>query len=149
MAEVRNLDQSHLPDKKYTGYNPKIHGNYDPNADYAQYHNRKRAEESGAVDPFAAAQPGGADAYQATLALNRFSGNAQSSHIASDRHSDAAKSSRQMNAFFDVDAAANSHDGRSLKQERREHKVSKKDAQEFNRRKKEKKMEKKKKFLMS
>ncbi|OBT72750.1 hypothetical protein VF21_08973 [Pseudogymnoascus sp. 05NY08] len=35
-----------------------------------------------------------------------------------ENHNDENKSKRQMNAFFDVDAAANSHDGRSLKAER-------------------------------
>lgn len=47
-----------------------------------------------------------------------------------------------MNAYFDVDAAANMHDGRSLKEERRNEKLSKKQIKELadkRRAKKEKK----------
>ena len=44
-----------------------------------------------------------------------------------------------MNAFFDVDSAANSHDGRSLKEERRNNKPSKQEIAEMNQKRKEKK----------
>ena len=130
------------------GYNPKVHGNYDPNAAYAQVHNQKRAEEQAAiVDPFAAA-PGTA-AYESTMALNRFSGSVQRQDLGPERHSDAAKSGRQMNAFFDVDAAANAHEGRSLKEERQTKKLSKEEVKAFNQARKEKKMKKRMAFYKS
>jgi len=54
-----------------------------------------------------------------------------------------------MNAFFDVDSAANSHDGRSLKEERRNTKLSKEQVAEHNRNRKEKKQAKRLAFLKS
>lgn len=54
-----------------------------------------------------------------------------------------------MNAFFDVDAAANAHGGRSLKEERRQKKISKREAVKLNERKKAKKEEKQKKWLQN
>lgn len=54
-----------------------------------------------------------------------------------------------MNAFFDVDSAANSHDGRSLKEERRNNKPSKKEVAEMNQKRKEKKQAKRLAFLKS
>lgn len=76
------------------------------------------------------------------MALNRFTGNAQSTTLGPDRHSDVAKSGRQMNAFFDVDAAANAHDGRSLKEQRRNQKLSKKEVKELAEARKKKKQDK-------
>ncbi|KAK4623427.1 uncharacterized protein CLAFUR5_07419 [Fulvia fulva] len=132
----------------WMGYNPKVHGNYDPNAAYAQVHNQKRAEEQAAiVDPFA--PPPGTAAYESTMALNRFSGSVQNQELNPERHSDAAKSGRQMNAFFDVDAAANAHEGRSLKEERQSKKLSKEEVKAFNQARKEKKMKKRMAFYKS
>lgn len=54
-----------------------------------------------------------------------------------------------MNAFFDVDSAANSHDGRSLKEERRNNKLSKKEIAEANQKRKDKKQAKRLAFLKS
>lgn len=54
-----------------------------------------------------------------------------------------------MNAFFDVDSAANSHDGRSLKEERRNKKLSKKEIAEMNQKRKDKKEAKRLAFLKS
>lgn len=132
----------------YTGYIPSIHGDYDPNADYAQYHHQKRAEEQAATDPLAMSAVG-AGAYESTMALNRFTGSVQASGLNPERHTDAAKSGRQMNAFFDVDAAANSHDGRSLKEERKHQKLTKEEIKQFNQQRKEKKQKKRMAFYKS
>ncbi|RMZ80234.1 hypothetical protein DV738_g2900, partial [Chaetothyriales sp. CBS 135597] len=79
------------------GYNPAIHGDYDPNADYARVH---QATGSGA----GGAELAGADvaeAYAATGAFNRFTGRWQGADFTPDRFSEEAKSKRQMHAFFD------------------------------------------------
>lgn len=47
-----------------------------------------------------------------------------------------------MEFYFDVDAAANSHDGRSLKAERQMKKLSKKELKAFREKRKEKKEQK-------
>jgi hypothetical protein len=52
-----------------------------------------------------------------------------------------------MTAFFDVDAAANSHDGRSLKAERRGKALSKKELKAYKDRRREKKEEKRRAWL--
>ena len=52
-----------------------------------------------------------------------------------------------MNAFFDVDAAANSHDGRSLKEERSGKKLTKAELKKFKEKRKTKKEEKRKAWL--
>lgn len=139
------------PDAEYTGYNPKIHGSYDPNAPYAQYHNKKRQEE----DLLAAGYPPGTDpsalagGYATTGTFNRFTGNFQGADKSTDRHTDAAKSGRQMNAYFDVDAAANMHDGKSLKEERRNEKLSKKQIKELAEKRRAKKEKKRMDFYRS
>ena len=131
-------------DTEYKGYNPKIHGKYDPNASYAQYHHQKRQEEEWVAQGYAPGTipPGATADYGTTGTFNRFTGNFQNAEQSAERHSDAAKSGRQLNAYFDVDAAANMHDGRSLKEERRNEKLSKKQIKELadkRRAKKEKK----------
>jgi hypothetical protein len=40
---------SSLPKRRYGGYNPKIHGNYDPNADYVKEAERKDTASAAAV----------------------------------------------------------------------------------------------------
>jgi hypothetical protein len=52
-----------------------------------------------------------------------------------------------MNAFFDVDAAANSHDGRSLRAERSARKLTKKELKMFKEKRREKKEEKRRAWL--
>jgi hypothetical protein len=52
-----------------------------------------------------------------------------------------------MGAFFDVEAAANSHDGRSLKAERQGKKLSKKEVKAFKEKRKSKKEEKRRAWL--
>ena len=124
------------------GYDPSIHGDYDPNADYAKVYEPK------SPDPMAGA-PGTdpSQTYAATGAFNRFTGKWQNTEITPDRFNDENKSKRQMNAFFDVDAAANSHDGKSLKAERSGKKLSKKEIKAFKDKRREKKEEKRRAWL--
>ncbi|RMX92001.1 hypothetical protein D0867_06088 [Hortaea werneckii] len=134
-------EQSKESESTYQGYNPKIHGSYDPNAPYAQFHEPKKAQDP-TLDEYSAAAYAAAGDYGSTGAFNRFTGRFQNADQSTDRHSDFQKSGRQLNAFFDVDAAANSHEGRSLKEERRGQKLSKKEIQEMNKKRKEKKEKK-------
>jgi hypothetical protein len=122
-----------------TGYNPAIHGDYDSTAWYAQPAPSALPESSSSSDPAAA--------YQATAAFNRFTGRFQNSEITPENYNDENKSKRQMNAFFDVDAAANSHDGRSLKEERSNKKISKQELKQFKEKRKAKKEEKRRAWL--
>jgi len=123
------------PKRKWGGYNPKIHGSFDPNADYAK---EAEKEEEDAAQASAAAASAARNAllpsndYTTTAQFNRFNGKQQQAGQGPEMHNDENKSHRQMNAFFDVDAAANSHDGRSLKAERRSQHLSKKQLKEYN-----------------
>lgn len=122
------------------GYNPAIHGDYDPTAPYAQQYEEQQEETAGpALDSSAA--------YAATGTFNRFTGRWQASSINPENYNDENKARRQMNAFFDVDAAANSHDGRSLKAERSAKKLSKKELKMFKEKRREKKEEKRRAWL--
>ena len=122
------------------GYNPAIHGDYDPTAPYAQQYEEHAQEAGGpALDPSAS--------YAATGAFNRFTGRWQAASINPENHNDENKSRRQMNAYFDVDAAANSHDGRSLRAERSAKKLSKKELKQFKDKRREKKEEKRRAWL--
>lgn len=125
------------------GYNPAIHGDYDPNADYA-----KVTHSQSTQDAQAATATNPAEMYGATGAFNRFTGKWQNADFTTERFSDESKSKRQMNAFFDVDAAANSHDGRSLKAERANKKISKSELQAFKNKRREKKEEKRRAWLL-
>jgi hypothetical protein len=66
-----------------------------------------------------------------------------------EQHDDYHKSGRQMGAFFDVDAAANAHGGRSLKEERRNQTLSKKQIKELAAKRREKKEKKRMDFYKS
>ncbi|KAJ5796933.1 uncharacterized protein N7518_005473 [Penicillium psychrosexuale] len=122
------------------GYNPAIHGNYDPTASYAQYHEEPAQSANAAgFEPSAA--------YAATGTFNRFTGRWQAATINPENHNDENKSRRQMNAFFDVDAAANSHDGRSLRAERSARKLTKQELKQFKEKRREKKEEKRRAWL--
>lgn len=123
------------------GYDPAIHGDYDPNADYARVNEPQVDLNTQPTEVDAAT------AYAATGAFNRFTGKWQSADINPEKFSDENKSKRQMNAFFDVDAAANSHDGRSLKAERSGKRVSKAELKAFREKRREKKEEKKRAWL--
>lgn len=121
------------------GYNPAIHGDYDPNAWYAQ---------TAEADETTEAQPTSIPEYDGQVAsFNRFTGAFQRADEGPDRHTDEAKSRRQMNAFFDVDAAANAHDGRSLKAERSGKKISKSELKHFKEKRKARKEEKRRAWL--
>ena len=137
-------------DPNYYGYNPKIHGKYDPDAPYAQYHNRKREDEIG-IEQVAPGTilPVQTGEYAATGTFNRFTGKYQTADKSMERHDDFHKSGRQLGAFFDVDAAANSHDGRSLKEERRNEKLSKKQIKELAEKRRAKKEKKRMDFYKS
>jgi hypothetical protein len=130
-----------LPAARPTGgYDPAIHGDYDENAWYAQ----SASQEASAPAPTADA----AVAYAATAAFNRFTGRYQAADITPENYNDENKSKRQMNAFFDVDAAANSHDGRSLKEERSGKKLTKAELKQFKEKRKARKEEKRRAWLM-
>lgn len=132
------------PKRKYGGYNPAIHGDYDPNADYA----REAEEEKEELAAVPAGLPAAvAEDYATTAHFNRFTGRFQQAGMNPEYHNDENKSKRQMNAFFDVDAAANSHDGRSLKAERRGKALSKKELQAFKNKRRDKKEEKRRAWL--
>ncbi|OTA95684.1 hypothetical protein M434DRAFT_393536 [Hypoxylon sp. CO27-5] len=121
------------------GYNPAIHGDYDPNAWYAKTSEENASELDQGVDPAAA--------YAAMGTFNRFTGRWQAADQNPERYNDEAKSKRQMNAFFDVDAAANSHDGRSLKAERSGKKPTKAELKQFKEKRRAKKEEKRRAWL--
>ncbi|WZH44427.1 WW domain-containing protein [Fusarium acuminatum] len=125
------------------GYNPAIHGDYDPNAWYAQ----GGKEEDQVVTTTTTAMGEPAEIYGATATFNRFTGQFQAAGTGPERHSDEAKSKRQMNAFFDVEAAANSHDGRSLKAERSGKKPSKAELKQFKEKRRARKEEKRRAWL--
>ena len=130
------------PQRPYGGYDPAIHGDYDPTAAYAQ-------EQQSSLDD-GDGQAAGADPsaiYTATGVFNRFTGKWQPHDINPDNHNDENKSKRQMSAFFDVDAAANSHNGKSLKAERSGKKLSKQELKAFKEKRKEKKEERRRAWL--
>ncbi|KAI9662574.1 MAG: hypothetical protein M1821_008741 [Bathelium mastoideum] len=150
------------PEKSsYTGYNPKIHGDFDPTADYARAYtsddpsnsnsnnttNTSEALVALASDyPSSATEAEGAD-YASSAHFNRFTGRFQDTSSANpERHGDAAKAQRQLRAFYDADAQANRHDGRSLKAERQGRKLTKEEVRGYNEKRKRKKEEKRRAF---
>jgi hypothetical protein len=138
------------------GYNPAVHGDYDPTADYARADasDEERDPSSALAAPgtsaVAAAGAGaGADGgqYAATGAFNRFTGRWQNAALGPEHYSDESKSNRQMSAFFDVESSAAGHDGRSLRAERQNKKLSKKEVRAFKEKRREKKEEKRRAWL--
>ncbi|PHH62564.1 hypothetical protein CDD81_6879 [Ophiocordyceps australis] len=125
------------------GYNPAIHGDYDPNAWYAQAYNDGQQEQTST----AIAQADPATAYSSTVGFNRFNGHFQTADAGPARYSDEAKARRQLNAFFDVDAAANAHNGRSLKAERQNQRLSKSELKAYKEKRRAKKEEKRRAWL--
>ncbi|KUL84977.1 hypothetical protein ZTR_07898 [Talaromyces verruculosus] len=122
------------------GYNPAIHGDYDPTAAYAQqYEPDMQQSHTVTADQL--------QSYAATGAFNRFTGRWQDASLTPENFNDENKSRRQMNAYFDVDAAANSHDGRSLKAERSGKKLSKAEVKAFREKRRERKEEKRRAWL--
>lgn len=142
------------PKRAAGGYNPSIHGNYDPNADYAKEARKEEEEEEAALAAATAATAAAMTAslqdtdYAATGTFNRFTGRFQNDALNPENHSNDAKSHRQMSAFFDVDKAANSHDGRSLKAERRNQQLTKAELKKYNDKRKAKKEEKRRAWLL-
>ncbi|OAA50454.1 WW domain protein [Metarhizium rileyi] len=124
-----------------SGYNPAVHGDYDPNAWYAQKYNQTD-EVAGLVEV-----PSLEDGYTAAAGFNRFTGQFQTEDMGPARHTDEAKSRRQMNAFFDVDAAANTDEGRSLKAERAHKRISKSELKAFKEKRRARKEEKRRAWL--
>jgi hypothetical protein len=133
------------PKRLHGGYNPAIHGNYDPNAPYAQEAEEEEEEEATAAAA-SLTNPQG-NGYATTAHFNRWTGRFQQPGINPEYHNDENKSKRQMNAFFDVDAAANSHDGRSLRAERRGKTLTKKELKAYKEKRHHKKEEKRKAWL--
>lgn len=126
------------------GYDPAIHGDYDPNADYAQTRQEAKNSDLGSLHP-PGTEPD--DGYDATGSFNRFTGKWQAATLNPENFNDDNKSRRQMNAYFDVDAAANSHDGKSLKAERSGKKLTKKELKAFKDKRRERKEEKRRAWL--
>ncbi|KAJ5317704.1 hypothetical protein PENANT_c004G07640 [Penicillium antarcticum] len=139
-TEVTSQEEAPRKAPVLGGYNPAIHGDYDPTAPYAQQYEEQEPESSAAGQDAAAA-------YAATGTFNRFTGRWQAAEINPENHNDENKSRRQMNAFFDVDAAANSHDGRSLRAERSARKLTKAELKQFKEKRREKKEEKRRAWL--
>ncbi|RKU42856.1 hypothetical protein DL546_002776 [Coniochaeta pulveracea] len=123
------------------GYNPAIHGDYDPNAWYAQA--ARSLEEQTAEQQAAALNP----EYATAGFFNRHTGQWQQPEQGPERHSDEAKSKRQLNNFFDVDAAANEHDGRSLRAERAGKKPTKAELKAYKEKRRARKEEKRRAWL--
>ncbi|KAI5252181.1 hypothetical protein E4T42_03583 [Aureobasidium subglaciale] len=137
------------PREPYLGYNPKIHGDFDPNADYAKWHEEHQTEEWAASEAALAQRQQPTAAFEQAGTFNRFTGAFQAADKGAENHNDENKSKRQLNAFFDVDRAANAHEGRSLKAERANQKLSKKQVKAFNESRRAKKEQKRRDFLMS
>ena len=131
------------PARRAGGYDPAIHGDYDPHADYAKVYETTSSVSSVAGGP--GTTP--ADMYAATGTFNRFTGKWQRADLNPENFTDEQKSKRQMNAFFDVDAAANSHNGKSLRAERQNQKLSKAELKAFKEKRREKKEEKRRAWL--
>ncbi|KAG0636158.1 hypothetical protein HOY80DRAFT_891819, partial [Tuber brumale] len=122
------IDPIAVPDSARIQYNPAIHGDYDHTAPYAAL----PAEEE----------------YVSRAAFNRFTGKFQGANgKAPENYNDENKSRRQMEFYFDVDAAASSHDGRSLKAERQTRKLTRKEVKAFQEKRRARKEEKRKAWL--
>ncbi|KAJ4414209.1 hypothetical protein N0V85_003245 [Neurospora sp. IMI 360204] len=130
------------------GYNPAIHGDYDENAWYAVNARAAAEAAAAATNPLVGLDPTAAGAELASAGyFNRATGQWQAPDQNVERHSDEAKSKRQLNAYFDVDAAANMHDGRSLKAERSGKKPSRAELKAFKEKRRAKKEEKRRAWL--
>lgn len=133
------------------GYNPAIHGDYDPEAWYAKGYmddGEANDEEATTAYDLTGAFESVAAGDQATATFNRFTGAFQRpDHPGRSAADDTARARRQLNAFFDVDAAANRHDGRSLRAERAGKKPTKAELKQFKEKRRAKKEEKRRAWL--
>ncbi|KAK3943021.1 hypothetical protein QBC46DRAFT_237090, partial [Diplogelasinospora grovesii] len=133
------------PESVAGGYNPAIHGDYDENAWYAQ---AARAQEAAPTYLYPVPTAGAeGEEYASEAYFNRSTGQWQRPEQGAERHTDEAKSKRQLNVYFDVDAAANMHDGRSLKAERSGKKPTKSELKAFKEKRRAKKEEKRRAWL--
>ncbi|CAK7239241.1 MAG: hypothetical protein STHCBS139747_000670 [Sporothrix thermara] len=134
------------------GYNPAIHGDYDPTAWYAtggsaavdDADDTDRAatgnnDDNTGIDPIAAAAA-------AAAAIIQNDSRRRGGSLA-DRHSHDAKASRLSNGYFDVAAAGNAHDGRSIKAERSGIRPSKSELKAFKEKRRARKEEKRRAWL--
>lgn len=124
------------------GYNPAIHGDYD--TWYAQNGPKQEEEDDDTSVVVGLAVPG---QLLSGVAFNRATGRPQRPDQGADWHGEEGRARRQMNSFFDVDAAANAHDGRSLKAERAGKRLSKGELKHFREKRKAKREEKKRAWL--
>lgn len=120
---------------------PPLEGEGDPGYEPTYYQ-----LAHGITDPTAVTAEDIASTYAATGSFNRFTGKWQAGKNP-ENYNDENKSRRQMEFYFDVDAAANSHDGRSLKAERQMKKLSKKELKAFREKRKEKKEQRRRAWL--
>ncbi|KAI6350696.1 hypothetical protein MCOR25_010469 [Pyricularia grisea] len=128
------------------GYNPAIHGDYD-NWVAEQKKAGQLPGDDDAAENVHLSDPAAAALYASGAQFNRLTGQYQRPDVGPENHSDDAKSRRQMSAFFDVDAAANSHDGRSLKAERAGKRLTKGELKHFKEKRKARKEEKRRAWL--
>ncbi|KKF97405.1 WW domain-containing protein C2F3.14c [Ceratocystis platani] len=129
------------PPPEILGYNPAIHGDYDPNAWYAKLDEPQEPGISSSALHMNALDDG------SQVAFNRFNGHFQTDGLGSERYSGDAKAKRQLHSYFDVDAAANAHQGRSLKAERQGQRLSKNELKQFKEKRKARKEEKRRAWL--
>ncbi|CAK7272763.1 hypothetical protein SEPCBS119000_005296 [Sporothrix epigloea] len=122
------------------GYNPAIHGDYDPDAWYAKGGSaddgvsKTFPDYDTEADPIAAA----AAAAAALIQEDARRGNGADYN---------ARAGRQLDAYFDVAATSNAHDGRSLKAERSGIKPSKSELKAFKEKRRARKEEKRRAWL--
>ncbi|KAL1897717.1 hypothetical protein Sste5346_004025 [Sporothrix stenoceras] len=126
-----------------TGYNPAIHGDYDPNAWYAKGGAAPTDEELAATAGDGAEVVAGSDPIAAAAAAAA----AIIQDSTANRYSHDAKASRQLNSYFDVAAVSGAHDGRSLKAERSGIKPSKSELKAFKEKRRARKEEKRRAWL--
>lgn len=137
------------------GYNPAIHGDYDPNAWYAKGLSADPDAKGAAADGAdGAADDAGGDGdgdadivAAAASAIISGSGGADADGHGESQFSHDAKARRQMNAYFDMDAAASAHDGRSLKAERSGKKPTRAELKAFKEKRRARKEEKRRAWL--
>ncbi|KAL5612756.1 uncharacterized protein BROUX77_002912 [Berkeleyomyces rouxiae] len=123
------------------GYNPAIHGDYDPNAWYAKLNEPQEPVYTNSALGVEALE------YGSQAPFNRLTGHFQATGEGSDRHNADAKAKRQLHSYFDVDAAANAHHGRSLRAERQGQRLSKNELKQYKEKRKARKEEKRRAWL--
>lgn len=121
----------------FPAYNPKVHGNY---VNWEQ----KKKEAEGSDDEYDMPQPVPASQanYGSTASFNRFNNAFANTAVHPTRapgaHTGAAKSDRQLKAYYDLDAADQDQSGKSGKAERASRVPTKAEMQMFKQKKEEK-----------